>query len=127
MDGMYLALLKNMMLAIIKIVPLPDKRNELLDILISMKTHTVMSLGCLSCSIYEEHGAKAAIVYFEQWQSPDALHRHIRSNLYLWLLQAMELSSEKPEIYFTNVENANGMELIKELRKAHNCGKPTAQ
>jgi len=102
----------------IKIVPSPDKRKALLDILIPMKGPTLALPGCLSCSIYEEHGDKGAIVYVEQWKSPEALHRHIRSNLYLWLLQAMELSSEKPEIFFTNVENDNGMELIKELRKA---------
>lgn len=116
-----------MILAIIKIVPLPDMQKELLDILISMKGPTMALSGCMSCGIYEEYFDKRAIVYFENWQSLDALHRHIRSNLYLWQLQTMELSSEKPEIYFTNVENANGMQLIRELRKVHNYGKSTVK
>lgn len=107
-----------MILAIIKIVPLINKRKELLGILISIKGRTMASSGCLSCSIYEEHGDNQAIVYFEQWQSLEALHRHIRSDLYLWLLEAMELSRETPVVFFMNTENASGMELIKELRKA---------
>jgi quinol monooxygenase YgiN len=106
----------SMMLAMVKIVPSPGKRQEILDILLSVKGPALAAPGCRACSIYEEQGEEEAIAYFELWQSPAEMYRHIRSALYSRVLEAMELSSKKPEISFHTVLRTEGMDLIESLR-----------
>ncbi len=107
-----------MMLSIIKIVPISEKRKEVLDILVSVKGPTLAESGCLDCCICEDQGEEDTIIFLEQWQSMEELYRHIRSSLYSRVLEAMELSRERPEVYFMKTAEINGMELITELRKA---------
>jgi quinol monooxygenase YgiN len=107
-----------MMLSIIKIMPILDKRKEVLDILFSVKGPSLAASECLECCICEERGDEESIIYIEKWQSVEAFYRHIRSNLYSRILGAMELSRKRPEVYFLKIEEVKGMELINELRKA---------
>ncbi len=113
---MNLGLVQSMMLAMVKIVPSPGKRQEILDILFSVKGPTLATPGCRACSIYEEQGDEQAITYIEHWQSPAEMYRHVRSPLYSRVLEAMELSSIEPEICFHMIMRTEGMELIENLR-----------
>jgi len=61
---------------------------------------TRVKTGCLDCAVYETRDQKHSILYVEQWQSREGLNRHIRSDHYLCILAAIELSSERPEISF---------------------------
>ena len=106
----------SMMLAMVKIGPSPGKRQEILDILLSVKGPTLAAPGCRACSIYEEHGEEQIIAYVELWQSPAEMYRHIRSALYSRILEAMELSTRTPEINFHMILRTEGMELIENLR-----------
>ncbi len=106
-----------MMLAMVKIVPSPGKRQEILDILFSVKGPTLATPGCRACSIYEEQGEDQAITYIERWQSPADMYRHVRSALYSRILEAMELSSMTPEISFHMIMRTEGMELVENLRR----------
>ena len=54
--------------------------------------------------------------YLEQWQSREPLDKHIRSELYFRVLNAMELAGEAPEIYFHEVSEKKGFEYIEALR-----------
>jgi quinol monooxygenase YgiN len=105
-----------MILSIVNIVPSGGKRQEILDILFSVKGPTLAAPGCLACSIYEEQGEEQAIVYYQLWQTPEEMYRHIRSALYSRVLQAMELSTREPEIRFHTISETRGMELIESLR-----------
>ena len=58
-----------------------------------------------------------AILYVERWGTREALQRHVRSDMYIRLLHAMDLASEPPEIFFYEVSGEKGMELIRELRE----------
>ncbi|ABQ26844.1 putative quinol monooxygenase [Geotalea uraniireducens] len=106
----------SMMLAMVKIGASPGKRQEILDILLSVKGPTLAAPGCRACSIYEEYGADQTIAYVELWQSPAEMYRHIRSTLYSRILEAMELSASNPEISFHMILRTEGMELIENLR-----------
>ncbi|WP_193352720.1 putative quinol monooxygenase [Desulfuromonas sp. TF] len=106
-----------MRLSLIKIVPLPEKRQEVLDILLSMKGPTQASVGCMNCSIYVEHGEDQAILYIEQWRSIGEMHRQMRSSLYARLLEGMELSSTVPEVCIYEVASTCGLELIEAVRR----------
>ncbi len=52
----------------------------------------------------------------EEWESREALDRHVRSDHYRKILAAMDLASEPPDIRFCCVALIAGMERIEELR-----------
>jgi quinol monooxygenase YgiN len=104
------------MLSIIKILPIPERRKEVLDILISNKGPTQAIHSCLSCNICEEEGDEGTIFYIEQWRTWEDFIRHLRSDLYTRILGAMELSRKEPEVSFFEVTAMKGLELIAVVR-----------
>ena len=72
----------------------------------------------MHCRLYEEDGSEETVLYVEQWESEEDLQRHIRSDLYRRILEAMELSCRSPEVAFHSVSATAGMELIEALRGA---------
>ena len=111
-----LSLPLTMVISIMKLTPLPEKRQAMLDILRSVAIIAPGMPGCLDCQIYEEDSSAHRIVYVEHWQSRGPLEQHIKSGLYLRVLTAVELASEPPEIQFHEVSETMGMELITALR-----------
>ena len=106
-----------MFLSLIKIVPIPEKRDKILEMLASVVKQTKLVHGCTGCTICEERDDGNAILYLESWESREALQRHVRSNLYIHVLHAMDLASEPPEISFYEISGERGLELIQELRE----------
>ena len=105
-----------MFISFIKLLPQPDKRQAMIDILKNMEALTRGKPDCKSCCVYEQLNDTKAILYLEQWQNREALERHVQSSMYMRLLTAMELSGEAPEIQFCGVSETMGMELIETLR-----------
>jgi quinol monooxygenase YgiN len=105
-----------MIIASIRIDPMPDKRQAVIEILMSVKNMTRLKPGCTNCEIYEEHGDGQKILYIEKWRSKEAMYQHIQSKLYLRVLNAIEFSSEPPEICFHEDPKTTGIELIEAIR-----------
>ena len=105
-----------MIIASIRIDPMPGKQLPVLEILMSVKTMTRLKHGCIYCNIYEEHDDGQKILYIEKWQAKEDMYQHIRSNLYLRVLNAMELSSKPPEVFFHEDSETAGIELIEAIR-----------
>ena len=105
-----------MIITYIRIDPMPDKRQAVIDILMSVKTMTRLKPGCVHCDIYEEYGDGQKILYIEKWKTKKDMYQHIRSNLYLRVLNAMELASKSPEIFFHEDSETTGIEWIEEIR-----------
>ena len=105
-----------MMISLLKVKPLPDKRDAVLDVLFSVKEFIMGLPGCVSSACYESRDGERTVLYVEQWKSREDLHRHIQSNLYNRVISAMEFANEPPEIRFYEVSKPNGMELIEALR-----------
>jgi len=99
----------------VKISPEPAKRQELIDILLTVKGPALATSGCRSCSVYEEYD-ETAIVYLELWDTEAEMKQHIRSPLYSRLLEAMELSVSSPEINYYTIAKTAGISLIGEVR-----------
>lgn len=72
--------------------------------------------GCLECRIWEGDGDEGEILFLEHWQTWEAFMRHIRSDHYSRMLEAMELSREEPEVSFFEVTTLRGMDLLKAVR-----------
>lgn len=106
-----------MFLSVIRIVPVPEKRDGLLEMLISVAKQTKLLHGCAGCTVYEESGNGNAVLFLERWGSREALDRHVRSDLYIRVLHAMDLAREPPEISFYEISGEKGLELIHELRE----------
>jgi quinol monooxygenase YgiN len=105
-----------MIFSFVKIIPLPGKQQEVVDILRSVIGPTRLKSGFIDCAVYTNQREAQAILYLEQWQSWEPLDRHIRSELYFRVLSAMELANEPPEIYFHEVSNTRGLEYVEALR-----------
>jgi quinol monooxygenase YgiN len=104
-----------MIVGTLRILPPPDRRAEVLEILRSVQGPVLAQPGCAACHIYEEQGAEA-VVLVEMWESQAALETHIRSEAYRRVLGAIELSGGPPEVRFDHVSATEGMELIERSR-----------
>jgi quinol monooxygenase YgiN len=105
-----------MILSLMELKPISEKRQAILEILRFVEDKVRLKRGCLGCSIYEECEEDRAILYLEQWGSKEDLHWHIQSNLFLRILNAMDLCIEKPEIFFHEVSDTKKFELVEGLR-----------
>ena len=108
-----------MILALIELTPTPDKREQILECLRFSVDRLGGKPGCLSSGVYQADDEKGTILYLERWESEEALHRHIQSNLYLGVLNAMDLAMEPREITFYEISDTKSMELIVALRTAN--------
>jgi quinol monooxygenase YgiN len=71
----------------------------------------------MGCWLSEEEYSHNHIRYAEQWESEEALHNHLRSDLYRRVLNAMELSKRPPEVAFYKASEKQGFELIETIRR----------
>ena len=105
-----------MIISLLKLSPIPAKRQAILDVLRFVEEKVRLKRGCLGCGIYEECDKGRSILYLEQWRSKEENHLHIQSKLYLRLLNAMDLGRTAPEIVFFEVSDTKGIDLIEALR-----------
>ncbi len=103
--------------SIIKLFPAPKHRGQVVELLRSVQDLAQPSPGCVGTWLSEEDYVKNHIRYAEQWESEEALHEHIRSELYRRVLAAMELSKQEPDIKFYYCSQTKGLELIESARR----------
>ena len=104
------------MISFLKLKPIPERRQAILDILRFVKERAQMKRGCLESGIYQECDEVPTILYLEQWGSKEEMDRHIQSDLYLRILNTMDLCGEEPDTFFHEVADTKGLELVAELR-----------
>ena len=107
-----------MNMAIFKIYPSPGNAPAVLDILESMKAALASARDCLDCTLAFETGEEGAIVYTERWRSLESLETHLRSHIFLRILEAMEFSRVAPKVMFFDIADIGGMDLIERARSA---------
>ena len=100
----------------IKIFPAPNSGSAIIDVLHSIVGPVDANADCLGCSVTAEMGEGGQILYLEQWRTKQALERHLRSQLFSRVLEAMEFSQVTPEIGFYEVSCVGGMELVELAR-----------
>jgi quinol monooxygenase YgiN len=103
--------------SVIGLSPSPKNRGQLIEILRSVVDLTRPGAGCAGCWLSEEDYLHDHVQYCEQWESEEALHEHIRSDLYLRLLSAIELSHRAPKVDFYFMSQTKGFELIENIRR----------
>ena len=106
-----------MIVGTLRILPPPNRRRDVLEVLRSLQGLVLAQPGCAAFHIYEENGSEEAVVLVEQWDSKPALEAHLRSEAYRRILGAVELSVGAPDIRFDVVSASEGMELIERSRR----------
>ena len=111
-----------MIISFLKLKPIPEKQQAILDILGYVKERLLLNQRCLESVIYQECDQEPMILYLEAWQSKKEMERHIQSNIYLRVLNTMDLCRENPEIDFHEVSSSKGMDWITALRLQNEVG-----
>lgn len=106
-----------MVISLIRLIPISDKREAILSILQSMVPTTLAKPGCMECCVYEEYDSEESILYSEQWDTEENLHRHIQSGMYLRVLTAIDLAKNQPKICFHHVSSTECQLLVESLRQ----------
>ena len=110
-----------MVLALMKFFIPPERRAEAVEILRSMQGRLEICPDYLGSSIVERDEPCSHIIYSEQWNSEEAVFKHIQSKLYRRVLAVIELSTRPPMVTFYFVLATTGMELIEALRGERQC------
>jgi quinol monooxygenase YgiN len=105
-----------MIVQTLRLVPVPERRSEMLELLRSVQGPTVAQPGCAGCALYEELGHEHAVVLVERWTDATALATRLASDAYRRVLAAMELSRSPPEVRFDHVSETEGMAMIERSR-----------
>ena len=115
-SGTILAIQPTVVFSIIRLFPSGRKHSQVVEIMRSVQDLTRPLAGCVGCWLSEQDPVHNQIRYAEQWESQEALHAHIRSDLYRRVLAAMELSSQPPDVRFFYAQEQKGIELIEAIR-----------
>lgn len=107
----------NVVFSIIRVFPSVKQRAQVIELLQSVQDLTRPCTGCMGSWFSEEDLLHNHILYAEQWESDEALHHHIRSDLYKRILAAMELSKRPPEVTFYYCSQTKGLEVVEAVRR----------
>jgi quinol monooxygenase YgiN len=105
-----------MIVGTLRILPSPNRRGDVLEVLQSVQGHVLAQEGCSAFDIFEGQGPEKAVVLVERWDTQATLEAHLRSEEYRRILGAIELSGGPPEVRFDSVSATEGMELIERAR-----------
>jgi quinol monooxygenase YgiN len=109
---------KFMVLATIRMIIPPKKRDEALKILRSTAEQCKVHSGCLGCHIYKDVQENNALIFEEMWRDEEDLAQHLRSEKYHDVLLVMEMARKHPEVRFNTVSTSTGMETIQKARSS---------
>jgi quinol monooxygenase YgiN len=105
-----------MIIGTVRILPAPDRRADVLEVLRLVQGRVQHQPGCIACHIYQEDGQESTIVFVERWTGNETLETHLRSDIYRRILGVIELSAKPPVISFEHVSATEGIEVIERSR-----------
>jgi quinol monooxygenase YgiN len=105
-----------MILSHIIIYPGQGCAASIIDVLQSVQVLLASESDCLQASVSMECGENGAILYLEKWRSRESLDQHLCSSTYMRVLEALELSSQNPEVSFFDGREIGGLQLIEMAR-----------
>jgi quinol monooxygenase YgiN len=105
-----------MVLATVRLMIPPKKRDEALKILKSAAAQCRVLPSCLSCHIYADVQEDNVLMFEQTWRSQEDLERHLRSDEYYRVLLVMEMALKQPEIRFEIISGSTGIETVEKAR-----------
>ena len=105
-----------MILVTLSVSAPPGRRDEMVEVFWMLLGPVRVEPGCLACGLYSEQCDGDALLYVEEWETPEALERHMRSARYERLLAVMEISARPPVVRFQTISEVRGMEYLQAVR-----------
>jgi quinol monooxygenase YgiN len=105
-----------MIIATMKIMVHPAKRDDALAILHSVTQQARIDPECISSSVYCDVESVNVIILEELWSNEEALERHLRSDDYYKVLLVAEMALAPPEIRFDTISSSAGIEFVNKAR-----------
>ena len=99
-----------MILAIIRMKVLSDKRLELSQTIASLSGSIRMQKGCRRCDFCQSVEDENRLFLLEEWDTHKNLMAHLRSDHFRVLRGAVNLLSEPYELMFHTIFHPEGME-----------------
>lgn len=96
----------------------PGSRAAAVRTIKAMTGLTKSKSGCLSCDLYSHIDNDDMLQLIEKWDSAESLKRHVASDQYSFLLEALELSIETPMVEFHTVKDTKGLTFVEEIRSS---------
>lgn len=96
-------------------MPVPQKTTELVDALRLQMNRTQVQPGCHQCRISLDT-EETNILYQEEWDSWEAVEKHIRSERFAWILELLDQSTDTPDLNFCDVHETRGIDYVRKLR-----------
>jgi quinol monooxygenase YgiN len=89
-----------MIIGTVRILPPPDRREAVIEVLRSVQGPVRAQPGCATFDVFNEQGPEPAVVLLERWETQKAFEDHLRSDSHRRVIAAVELSGARPEIRF---------------------------
>ena len=93
----------------------PEGPRGLLDALRCAATVPAEEPGCRSSSVWRDAGASGAVLLMEEWESPQAMERHMTTPVFRRLLAVLELSRTPPEIRYVHGSLLRGVDWMAQV------------
>jgi quinol monooxygenase YgiN len=105
-----------MILVTLNVSARPGRRAEMAEVFWTLLGPVRVEPGCLACGLYEGICDRDALLYVEEWETPEQLERHMRSARYGRLLAVMETSSRPPVLRYHTISCSKGLEYLQAVR-----------
>lgn len=105
-----------MILAIIILNALPEKRKELMQTLLSMLEANGKEKGCLRYNILTDIYETTVFNLIEEWSTREDLNRYFKSDRFSIILGTKSLLSVPMKIKIHSVSNTEGIDAVFNLR-----------
>jgi len=105
-----------MILSQITIYPAQGYAASIIDVLQSVQVLLATAPDCLLASVFIESVENGAILYLEKWRSRESLDEHLRSIVYMRVLEALEMSCRSPDVTFIDGREMGGLEIVEMAR-----------
>ena len=106
-----------MLIVILRLSVPPHATSHVIDLFESYRGPVSVQPGCRSIHLYTHFAKSGDFMLMEEWNSPDALYSHVRSDDFRKVLALMDLAATAPDLSFLTVSSARGFDLVAELRQ----------
>jgi quinol monooxygenase YgiN len=83
------------------LTPAPDKQQEFLQTLRSLRSEIGRQPGCLACTIFLDEAGGSQLALITSWKDPTALKAHVDSESFRVLVGASQALGASPEFRFS--------------------------
>lgn len=78
---------------------------------------TSVQPGCSKFGLYCDVDNDDALILVEEWESREALHKHIQSDDFRVILSLMDSAEKPPALAIHEVSSTAGLDFVEQLRK----------